>query len=152
MDANNLWPPPREIAYLHSATLTTADPAFRAAVADVVKRLGTQQVEIATPSQDRQLVSTDAHSALVVASLTGGSADQVRNTILAAAPAHPGVTIEETGDITASDARDRSTNSDLKRAELLSVPVTLNAFAWGCVIVGLGVFLLGVVQFRFRRR
>ena len=33
-----------------------------------------------------------------------------------------------------------------------TVPVTLNAFAWGCVIVGLGVFLLGVVKFRFPRR
>jgi uncharacterized membrane protein YdfJ with MMPL/SSD domain len=136
MDANNLWPPPREIAYLHSATLTTAAPAFRAAVADVVKRLGTQQVQIATPSQDRQLVSSDAHSALVVASLTGGSADQVRSTILAAAPAHPGVTIEETGDITASDARDRSTKNDLQRAEILSVPVTLFVllFAFGAVV------------------
>jgi uncharacterized membrane protein YdfJ with MMPL/SSD domain len=146
MDANNLWPPPREIAYLHSATLTTAAPAFRAAVADVVKRLGTQQVQIATPSQDRQLVSSDAHSALVVASLTGGSADQVRNTILAAAPAHPGVTIEETGDITASDARDRSTNNDLQRAEILSVPVTLFVllFAFGAIIAATVPVLLAL--------
>ncbi len=146
MDANNLWPPPREIAYLHSARLTTADPAFRAAVVDVVRRLGTQQVQIATPSQDRQLVSGDRHSALVVASLTGGSADQVRNTILAAAPAHPGVTIEETGDITASDARDRSTNRDLKRAELLSVPVTLFVllFAFGAIIAATVPVLLAL--------
>jgi len=146
MDANNLWPPPREIAYLHSATLTTADPAFRAAVTDVVKRLGTQQVQIAMPSQDRQLVSSDAHSALIVASLTGGSADQVRNTILAAAQAHPGVTIEETGDITASDARDRSTNSDLKRAEILSVPVTLFVllFAFGAIVAAAVPVLLAL--------
>ena len=146
MDANNLWPPPREIAYLHSPTLTTAAPAFRAAVADVVRRLGTQQVQIATPSQDRQLVSSDAHSALVVASLTGGSADQVRNTILAAAPAHPGVTIEETGDITASDARDRSTNNDLQRAEILSVPVTLFVllFAFGAIIAATVPVLLAL--------
>jgi len=146
MDANNLWPPPREIAYLHSATLTTADPAFRAAVTDVVKRLGTQQVQIAMPSQDRQLVSSNAHSALVVASLTGGSADQVRNTILAAAQAHPGVTIEETGDITATDARDRSTNSDLKRAEILSVPVTLFVllFAFGAIIAATVPVLLAL--------
>ena len=32
-----------------------------------------------------------------------------------------------------------------------TIPVTLGAFAWGCVIVGLGVFLLGVLQMRFRR-
>ena len=26
LDANNLWPPPNEIAYLHSNTLTVSDP------------------------------------------------------------------------------------------------------------------------------
>ena len=60
----------------------------------------------------------------------------MRNTILAAAPAHPDVTIEETGDITASDARDRSINDDLQRAEILSVPVTLFVllFAFGAAV------------------
>ena len=42
LDKNNLWPPPREIAFLHSATLTARDPAFRAAIDDVAKRLGSQ--------------------------------------------------------------------------------------------------------------
>jgi uncharacterized membrane protein YdfJ with MMPL/SSD domain len=136
LDANNLWPPPREIAYLHSTTLTVDDPAFRAAVTDVVRRLGSQPVQITTPLQDKQLVSRDRHSALVVASLTGGPAEDVRNAILTAAPKHPGVTIEETGDITASDARDRSINDDLQRAEILSVPVTLFVllFAFGAVV------------------
>jgi RND superfamily putative drug exporter len=136
LDANNLWPPPREIAYLHSTTLTVEDPAFRAAVTDVVRRLGSQDVQLTTPLQDPRLVSRDRHSALVVASLTGAYADQVRNTILAAAPAHPGLTIEETGDITASDAHDRSINDDLQRAEILSVPVTLLVllFAFGAAV------------------
>ena len=136
LDANNLWPPPREIGYLHSTTLTVDDPAFRAAVTDVVKRLGSQEVRITTPLQDARLVSHDRHSALVVATLTGAYADPVRNTILAAAPAHPDVTIEETGDITASDARDRSINDDLQRAEILSVPVTLFVllFAFGAAV------------------
>ena len=136
LDANNLWPPPREIGYLHSTTLTVDDPAFGAAVSDVVKRLGSQDVQITTPLQDPRLVPHDRHSALVVAILTGAYADQVRNTILAAAPAHPDVTIEETGDITASDARDRSINDDLQRAEILSVPVTLFVllFAFGAAV------------------
>ena len=136
LDANNLWPPPREIAYLHSTTLTVDDPEFRAAVTDVVRHLGSQPVRITTPLQDRQLVARDKHSALVVASLTGGFAEDVRNAILAAAPGHPGVTIEETGDITASDSRDRSINDDLQRAEILSVPVTLFVllFAFGAVV------------------
>src|SRR6478672_21626 len=136
LDANSLWPPPREIAYLHSTTLTVDDPAFRAAVADVVRRLGSQPVQTTTPLEDKQLVSRDRHSALVVASLTGGPAEQVRNAILAAAPRHPRVTIEETGDITASDARDRSISDDLQRAEILSVPVTLLVllFAFGAIV------------------
>ena len=136
LDKNGLWPPPREIALVHSATLTAKDPAFRAATSDVVRRLASQQVQLTTPQQDRSLVSADGHSVLVVASLTGGSAEQVRNTILAAAPAHPDVTIEETGDITASDARDRSINNDLQRAEILSIPVTLFVllFAFGAVV------------------
>jgi RND superfamily putative drug exporter len=136
LDANNLWPPPREIAYLHSTTLTVDETPFRAAVTDVLRRLGSQDVQLTTPLQDPRLVSRDRHSALVVASLTGAYADQVRNTILAAAPAHPGLTIEETGDITASDARDRSINDDLQRAEILSVPVTLFVllFAFGAAV------------------
>jgi RND superfamily putative drug exporter len=146
LDANNLWPPPREIAYLHSTTLTVDDPAFRAAVADVVGRLGSQPVQTTTPLQDKQLVSGDRHSALVVASLTGGPAEEVRNAILAAASKHPGVTIEETGDITASDARDRSINDDLQRAEILSVPVTLFVllFAFGAVVAATVPVLLAL--------
>src|SRR5205807_6047843 len=45
LDANNLWPPPNEIAYLHSDTLTVRDPAFRSAIHDVVSRLHGEQVE-----------------------------------------------------------------------------------------------------------
>jgi uncharacterized membrane protein YdfJ with MMPL/SSD domain len=146
LDANNLWPPPREIGYLHSATLTVDDPAFRAAVTDVVKRLGSQEVQITTPLQDARLVSRDRHSALVVATLTGAYADEVRTTILAAAPAHPDVAIEETGDITASDARDRSINDDLRRAEILSVPVTLFVllFAFGAAVAACVPVLLAL--------
>jgi hypothetical protein len=33
LDANNVWPYPREVAYLHSATLSVTDPSFRAASA-----------------------------------------------------------------------------------------------------------------------
>ena len=37
LDENRLWPPPREVAYLHSDTLRTSDPAFHAAIRDVVR-------------------------------------------------------------------------------------------------------------------
>jgi uncharacterized membrane protein YdfJ with MMPL/SSD domain len=146
LDANNVWPNPREVAYLHSATLAATDPSFRAAIRDVSDRLRIPGVELTTPRDDPRLISKDGHSALLVATLTGRSADEVRARVLGAAPAHPGVTIEETGDITASDARDKSINDDLHRAEILSVPVTFFVliFAFGSLVAAAVPVLLAL--------
>jgi uncharacterized membrane protein YdfJ with MMPL/SSD domain len=148
LDKNNLWPPPNEVGYLHSKTLTVRDAPFQAAIKDVVDRLSKEQVQIRSPldPDGKQFVARGGHSALVVAALTGAYADTVRNDVLAAAPAHPGVTIEETGDITASDAHDKQVNDDLRRAEILSVPVTLAVllFAFGAVVAALVPVLLAL--------
>jgi uncharacterized membrane protein YdfJ with MMPL/SSD domain len=145
LDANNVWPAPREIAYLHSAKMHAADPRFRAAIADVATRLRIPGVELATPRDDPRLISKDGHSALLVATLTNTSAENVRARVLGA-PAHSGVTIEETGDITASDARDKSINDDLHRAEILSVPVTFFVliFAFGALVAATVPVLLAL--------
>jgi RND superfamily putative drug exporter len=139
LDANNVWPYPREVAYLHSGTLSVTDPSFRAAIRDVGARLRIPGVELSTPRDDPRLISKDGHSALLVATLTNTSTETVRAGVLGAAPAHPGVTIEETGDITASDARDKSINDDLHRAEILSVPVTFFVliFAFGAIVAAI---------------
>ncbi len=139
LDANNVWPYPREVAYFHSTAMRATDPAFRAAIEDVGHRLRISGVEVTTPRADPRLISKDRHSALVVVTLTNRSAEDVRARVLAAAPAHPGVTIEETGDITASDARDKSINDDLHRAEILSVPVTFFVliFAFGAIVAAI---------------
>jgi RND superfamily putative drug exporter len=39
MDANDLWGPPRELAYVHSDHATPGDPVFGAALRDVRRRL-----------------------------------------------------------------------------------------------------------------
>jgi uncharacterized membrane protein YdfJ with MMPL/SSD domain len=134
LDRYQLWPPPREVAYLHSDSLRTTDPAFRAAIRDIVQRVDTGGVRIGAPQSSR-----DGHSAIVVATLLNTTAEQVRADVLAAAPAHPAVTIEETGDITASDASDRVVNDDLSRAGVLSVPVSLGVllFAFGAIVAAL---------------
>jgi len=141
LDANGLWPPPDEIAYFHSNTLQVGDAPFRAAIKDVVQRLSDEQVELRSPLDPggRQFVARGGHSAVVVAALTGADARTVRDLILAAAGAHPGITIQETGDITASDAHDKAVNNDLQRAEILSVPVTLLVllFAFGAVVAAI---------------
>jgi uncharacterized membrane protein YdfJ with MMPL/SSD domain len=131
LDENRLWPPPREVAYLHSDALRTSDPAFRAAIRDVVRRIPTDGATAAPPRS-----SSDGHSALVVVTLHNISADAVRDAVLSAAPAHPAIAIEETGDITASDASDKSKSDDLARAGILSVPVSLLVllFAFGAVV------------------
>jgi uncharacterized membrane protein YdfJ with MMPL/SSD domain len=141
LDENRLWPPPREVAYLHSDSLRTTDPAFRAAIRDVVQRIGTDGVSAAAPRSSR-----DGHSALVAATLLNTSAEQVRASVLAAAPAHPAVTIEETGEITASDASDKSKSDDLSRAGILSMPVTLAVllFAFGAIVAALVPVLLAL--------
>ena len=146
LDANNVWPYPREVAYLHSPTMRATDPSFRAAIRDVTDRLRISGVELTTPRNDPRLISKDGHSALLVATLTNVAADDVRARVLGAASAHPGVTIEETGDITASDARDKSINDDLHRAEILSVPVTFFVliFAFGSLVAAVVPVLLAL--------
>src|SRR5262249_12766770 len=115
------WPPDREYGYVHSATLTAADGGFRSAVRGVVLAM---QGELGNVPEVRR--SADGHSVLVVGKVTSPvSIDELRANVLAVGKAHPEVTVGETGDISASDARDRVVNNDLHRAELLSVPVTL---------------------------
>jgi uncharacterized membrane protein YdfJ with MMPL/SSD domain len=134
MDQHAAWPPTREYAYLHSDVLHARDARFRAAVADVSKRmrddLGGEPTANVSPDGRRVLVT-----AIVRDRFPGG----FRDSVLAAQPAHPQVTIEETGDISAHDARDHAVNRDLHRAELLSVPVTLLVllFAFGAVVAAL---------------
>src|SRR5436190_17037182 len=91
--------------------------------------------------------SADHHSVLVVFQLTRPfSVDALRAAVLAAGRGHPQVTVGETGDESANDARDRVVNRDLHRAELLSVPVTLLVllFAFGAIVAALVPVLLAL--------
>jgi len=143
MDAHRAWPPAREYAYVHSATLTADDDAFQGAVLDAAAgmraALGEQNVRLQR--------SADGHAVLVAGQITRFvDIDRMRVAVLAAGRSHPEVTVEETGDITASDARDNAVNGDLHRAELLSVPVTLFVllFAFGAIVAALVPVLLAL--------
>ena len=92
-------------------------------------------------------VSPDRHAVLVAGVVRRfNSFGSFRSSVLAAGAAHPKVTIEESGDITASDARDRVVTNDLHRAELFSIPVTLIIllFAFGAVVAALVPVLLAL--------
>jgi uncharacterized membrane protein YdfJ with MMPL/SSD domain len=142
MDQHQAWPPAREYGYLHSGTLRVDNGVFRRAISDVRERMG-----IAAAGQTSVRISGDRRSALVVGVISSYvPIDDLRAAILAARAAHPAITIDETGDISAHDARDRVVNNDLHRAELLSVPVTLLVllFAFGAVVAALVPVLLAL--------
>ena len=142
MDEHGAWPPAREYGYLHSEDYTAADPQFRAAVRDVAGRMRSR-----LGGRPVVRVSADRHTALVAVIVRKfDSFDSFRSYVLAAGPAHPGVTMEESGDITSSDARDRVVTNDLHRAELLSIPVTLLVllFAFGAIVAALVPVLLAL--------
>jgi len=141
IDEHQAYTPAREYGYVHSDTLTAGDRAFGAAVRDVTARMSRDLGDIQVRT------ARDRHAVLVVGQWTHPyDVDKLRASVLAAGTAHPQVTVEETGDISASDARDRVVSSDLRRAELLSVPVTLFVllFAFGALVAALVPVLLAL--------
>jgi RND superfamily putative drug exporter len=140
MDQHEAWPYSREYAYVHSDSLNASDPTFKAALADVSSRM-----RAGLGSEPTEQTADGGHAVL----LTGAVhkfAPNFRDSVLALGAAHSGVTIEETGEISASDARDRIEHRDLHRAELLSIPVTLFVllFAFGAVVAALVPVLLAL--------
>ena len=120
-------------AQRHAARGRSGVPA---AVADVAARMA---AGLGSTIVDAGVRATGTPSLVVGDVRRSVSIDELRASVLAAGAAHPGVTIEETGDITASEARDRIVSRDLHRAELLSIPVTLLVllFAFGAIVAAL---------------
>jgi RND superfamily putative drug exporter len=137
MNEHRLWGPGRELAYIHARR----SPVPRSAIREVERRFG----ELGLRPELK--LSPDGRSAVVAAELTREIAvDRIRAAVAAAARAHPALTIEETGDVSADEARNRTVDRDLHRAELLSIPVTLLVllFAFGSVTAALVPVLLAL--------
>lgn len=142
LDKHHEWPHPHEFAYLHSDFLEAEDPAFRAATADVAARM--RAIVGTRPTID---VSRDGHSVLVAVVMPRlFDYNTLRASVLAAGSAHPGVSIQESSEISAQNARDTTVNRDLHRAELLSIPVTLLILllAFGAGVAALVPVVLGL--------
>src|SRR6516225_10984670 len=109
----------REYAYVHSGTLVSTDPAFMAAVRDVQRRITALGLRAsATTSADRHSVLVSVSSGQSADPATGNPllAAEARIQALAAAlGAHPGVTIAETGDISADNAQNQIVNGNMNR-------------------------------------
>ena len=126
--------PAGETVLVQSRSLTADDPAFRAAVADVVRRLSAVSVvtnirgpyAAGNPGQ----ISADGHSAVVNLDIRGDAdtavdrIDPVLKAVDATAAAHPSLRVEEFG-VSADKQLDEKFNKDLERAGLLSLPVTI---------------------------
>jgi putative drug exporter of the RND superfamily len=134
-----------ESVLVQSRRWTISDPAFRSTVSAVVAALNrnadVHRLRSPLASPDGR-VSRDGHSALVEFDLRGDQAateDQVPP-ILAAVDRlqrdHPAFTIGELGDASAAYQLDNTIGKDFKRAELLTVPVTLVVllFAFGALV------------------
>jgi uncharacterized membrane protein YdfJ with MMPL/SSD domain len=124
-----------ETVLVQTASGTTRDPAFRAAVTDVQRRLErTRYVEhVKSPfaAGNAGQISRDNRSALVSFQLAGDfdvvkdRVDAPLKTVAAAAAAHPGLRIEQFGDASAGKALSKVFEEDFKKAETLSLPITL---------------------------
>jgi RND superfamily putative drug exporter len=124
-----------EYVLIQSKTRTASDPAFRAVVADAIRALdGFPQVEkLRSPltAGNEGQISDDRHSALIQFSPKGNydKAISYIDTITAATEklqkAHPDFVVVEAGSASTGKALDEMFMSQLARAGLISIPLTL---------------------------
>ncbi|HMJ32442.1 MAG TPA: anti-sigma factor antagonist [Baekduia sp.] len=136
--------------------LTAQDPAFRAAVRDVVAQLRRFPTVLdvkspLTPENEGQ-ISRDQRSALVQFDIRGDSEqakDRVGPILDAIAridQRHPQLRIEEFGDASADKALTKAFEDDFRKAETLSLPITLVILvvAFGALVAAMLPLLLGL--------
>jgi RND superfamily putative drug exporter len=118
-----------ESVLVQSRSKTVDDAQFKAAIADVKKRIAAQQgVRDVGKTVD---ISKDKHSALVNFTINGDDdvaekhVDATLAATAAAQKAHPSLRIEEFGGASADKALSKSIEDDFSRAEKLSLPLTL---------------------------
>jgi uncharacterized membrane protein YdfJ with MMPL/SSD domain len=127
--------PAGENVLVQSTTLRTADPAFRAAIADVVDRLSSlsdvQNVRSPLDPGNAGQIAPNRHAALVQFEIRGDSdkaVDRIGPVLDAVdelQAAHPAVFVGEFGDASKVDALVTAYGDDLGKAGLLSLPITL---------------------------
>jgi anti-anti-sigma factor len=136
--------------------LHASDPQFRAAVVDVQRRVSrfpyvTELTSPYSPAHSGQ-TSADERSALVLFQIRGDN-DQAKkrvgpvlNEVAIAQRAHPQLRIEEVGDASADKALSKAFADDFKKAETLSLPITLAILlvAFGAVVAAVVPVVLGL--------
>jgi RND superfamily putative drug exporter len=114
---------------------TVDDPAFKAAVGTVITGLkdAPHTAEVASPFAEGNegQISEDRRSALVTFTIPGDTdladtrVESSLNATAAAQKVHPDLRIEQFGDASADKELGASLDDDFKRAEFLSLPITM---------------------------
>jgi uncharacterized membrane protein YdfJ with MMPL/SSD domain len=120
--------PAGENVVIQSRTARAGEPAFAAAVRDVVTRVS----KVAdVQNVHRGQISKDGHTALVKFDIrgdknkAGDKVGPVLDRVDEAQRAHPGFFIGEFGDASAQKAVDQAAANDLESAGVFSIPITL---------------------------
>ena len=120
--------PAGESVLIESASARVGDPAFTAAVSDVVARVGRVG---AVQNLHRGAVARDGRAVLVEFQIVGDktkAVDKIQpvlDAVAAAQHAHPGFSIGEFGDASSEKGVSTAYGNDLGKAGMLSLPVTL---------------------------
>jgi RND superfamily putative drug exporter len=120
--------PAKESVLIQSRTDRVGDPAFDAAVADVVARMS-QLADVA--NVHRGAIAEDGRAVLVEFDVRGDKGDAVDKiapaiaAVAAAQRSHPGFFIGVFGDASAEDGVLTAYENDLGKAGMLSLPITL---------------------------
>jgi uncharacterized membrane protein YdfJ with MMPL/SSD domain len=145
-----------EQVLIQSKTASPEDPAFRAAVKDVEKGLAAQKdvTNVQSPYAKQNLgqISRDGHSVVVNFEIKGdaekaeGKVDPILASTAAAQKAHPELNIEQFGSASTGKAVSQMFEDDLKKAETISLPITLIILllAFGALVAAGLPLLLGV--------
>jgi uncharacterized membrane protein YdfJ with MMPL/SSD domain len=145
-----------EEVFVQSKTQKATDPAYRAAVRDIERRLEAQpdvrNVKSPYAEDNPGQISRDGHSALVNFDIAGDpkqaqdKVDAILATTAAAQKAHPQYRIEQFGGASAGKSVDKMFADDLHKAETISLPVTLVILllAFGALVAAGLPLLLGL--------
>ena len=148
--------PAEESVLLQSRTLTTSDPSFAAAVADVVARVSAvpAAINVRNPLDraNADQISADGRSALVTYDIRGDpekAVDKIDPLLAAvdeAKAAHPELYVGAFGETSADKEITDAVGEDLGQAGLLSLPVTLIILivAFGALVAAGIPLLLGL--------
>jgi uncharacterized membrane protein YdfJ with MMPL/SSD domain len=134
----------------------TTDPAFKAAVTDVINTVkATGKVTAVTSPYDTKAISADHRSALVRFDMLGDqdtAGDRVKPVLDAvdhAQARHPALKIAEFGDASADKAENDAFGSDFATAEFSALPVALGILliAFGALVAALLPVALAMTAF-----